>query len=283
MVGVSMSFADVFGDKKPLIGMIHLGPLPGSPRYDGDLAGIVARARADAQALQAGGMDGCMFENFGDAPFYPNRVPPVTVAAMTWVISQVRPKLRIPFGVNVLRNDAAAAVSIAAVTGARFVRVNVHIGAALTDQGIIEGTAFDTVRLRAALGADVAILADVAVKHSEAIGGRRPVEFEACEAAERGLADAVVVTGSATGDPGSPWDIRSVKAEIPGVPVLAGSGVLPETVQEFLEVADGVIVGSAIELQGKAGQPVEAARVRRFVQGAGRTPVRRVRKQRAAE
>jgi len=265
-----MSLAQIFGDTKPLIGMVHLRPLPGSPRYDGNLEAVAAEALHDVQTLQSGGMDGCIIENFGDAPFYPDRVPAVTVAAMTWVIARIRPKIRFPFGVNVLRNDVRSAISIAAVTGAGFVRVNVHIGAALTDQGIIEGQACESLRLRSALRCDALILADVAVKHSEAIGGRRPLEFEACEAVERGLADAIVLTGSATGEAGAPWDIRSVKAEVPRVPVLAGSGVLPETVQEFLEVADGIIVGSALEAAGKAGRPVELARVKRFVQGAGR-------------
>lgn len=268
-----MNFHDIFASEKALIGMVHLEPLPGSPRFDGEatMARVVERALADGTALQTGGLDGIMVENFGDTPFYPGPVPPETVAAMSWVVAHLARKVKIPIGINVLRNDVDAALAIAAVSAARFVRVNVHIGAAVTDQGVVEGRAHETLRRRLALGArQVAILADVAVKHSEPLGERRPLETEAREAAERGLADGLILTGAATGQAGAPWEIRAVKAELPHVPVLAGSGVEAETIDEFLEVADGVIVGSSLEQDGEAGKPVDPARVRAFLRAAGR-------------
>jgi len=263
----------IFSAEKPLIGMVHLDPMPGSPGYsrEGGMERVVERALKDAAALQSGGVDGIMVENFGDTPFYPQRVPPITVSAITWVIAQLARKIRIPMGVNVLRNDVQSGLSIAAATGARFVRVNVHIGAVVTDQGIVEGEAHDSVRLREAIDArHVAIFADIAVKHAGALGEPRPLEREAHEAARRGLADAVILTGTATGQPGTPWEIRSVKADLGEVPVLAGSGVDPETVGEFLEVADGVIVGSSLKHGGIATNPVDPARVRAFVRAARR-------------
>ena len=263
----------IFERKKPLIGMIHLLPLPGSPRFDegGGLEAVIEHAVRDASALQTGGMDGLMIENFGDAPFFPGAVPPVTVASMTWVLAHLARKVKIPIGVNVLRNDVASALAIASVSGARYVRVNVHIGAVVSDQGVLEGRAHETLRLRSALGAGgVAVFADVAVKHAEPLGERPPLESEAKEAAERGLADAIILTGASTGAPGTPWEIRTVKAEIPGVPVLAGSGIETETLEEFLEVADGVIVGSSLKAEGRAANPVDVARVRAFVKAAGR-------------
>ena len=266
-----MSFRDVFPDGRALIGMVHLEPLPGSPRHDAGkgMAHVVERAVADAAALEAGGMDGIMIENFGDSPFWPESVPPVTVAALTAAALRVRERVSLPIGINVLRNDVRSALAIAAVTGARFVRVNVHIGAVVTDQGLVQGRAHETLRTRAALGArDVAILADVAVKHSQPLGERAPLESEAREAAERGLADGLILTGTATGVPGAPWELKCVRDELPDVPVLAGSGVEPSTVGEFLEVADGVIVGSALEEEGVAGMPVDPDRVREFVRSA---------------
>src|SRR5262249_4211077 len=149
-----------------IVGMVHLLPLPGAPRYGGDLEAVLRRAREDAEALVAGGVDGVMVENFGDAPFYPERVPPETVAAMTRAARAVVEVVSVPVGVNVLRNDAAAALAIAGVVGASFIRVNVHTGAMWSDQGLLQGRAHETLRQRRALGARVLILADVLVKHA---------------------------------------------------------------------------------------------------------------------
>src|SRR5579872_839303 len=132
------SFATRFG-RKPLFGMVHLQPLPGSPLFGGSMTAVIEAARADAGAIADGGADGMLFENFGDRPFA-RGVGPETVAAMVRVIVEVAADVRLRFGVNVLRNDPAAALAIAAATGAQFIRVNVHAGAMLTDQGIIEGT-----------------------------------------------------------------------------------------------------------------------------------------------
>ncbi|MDM7914405.1 MAG: BtpA/SgcQ family protein, partial [Candidatus Eisenbacteria bacterium] len=178
-----------------LFGMVHLGPLPGSPRDPEDFEATLRAASADLDALVGGGADGAIVENFGDAPFLPDAVPPVTVAAMTVAAARLRAQAPGAFllGVNVLRNDAAAALSIAAVTGASCIRVNVHLGAAVTDQGILRGRADETLRLRRALGRPVAIFADVDVKHAAPVAAR-PVEEEALDLVERGLADVQHVT-----------------------------------------------------------------------------------------
>src|SRR5690606_33308017 len=109
--------------------MVHLLPLPGAPRWGGRLEDVLARARADAEALEAAGFDGVIVENFLDAPFHPGRVPPLTVAAMTRAVSDVRAAVSVPVGVNVLRNEAEAALAVCAATEAAFLRVNVHVGA----------------------------------------------------------------------------------------------------------------------------------------------------------
>ncbi|MCH8148011.1 MAG: BtpA/SgcQ family protein, partial [Planctomycetes bacterium] len=148
-----------------LIGVVHLPPLPGSPRHIFTMDEIVVRAVADARALVDAAFDACIIENFGDAPFFSDTLPPTSVAAMAVVAAQIRRETKLILGVNALRNDACAALGIAVAVGASFVRVNVHTGVAATDQGLLEGRAAETLRMRKLLGAPIAILADVHVKH----------------------------------------------------------------------------------------------------------------------
>jgi membrane complex biogenesis BtpA family protein len=226
---------------------------------------VIERAVADAGALAGGGMDALLVENYGDVPFRRGRVGPWTVAALTLAVSAVREAAaRLPVGVNVLRNDARAALGVAAATGASFVRVNVHTGTMLTDQGVLQGRADRTLRARRALGASVAIVADVHVKHAVPPAGAT-LEGSAADARLRGLADVLVVTGARTGGGADPAEIRRVADAVPGTPVWVGSGVTPDNVASMLEVADGVIVGSALHRDGVAGRGVERRRVERLV------------------
>lgn len=258
----------------PLIGMVHLLPLPASPRWSaaGDrrlsMEGVVERAVADARALEGAGFDAVLVENFGDAPFHPERVPAATVAAMTVAVSAVRGAVGVPVGINVLRNDATAALSIAAATGAGFVRVNIHSGGMFTDQGWIEGRAYETLRLRAAVAPGTAILADVFVKHATPPVGLT-LAAAAMDTWERGLADALVVSGPVTGAVTAEADLRAVRAAVPQAVVLAGSGVTADTVAGTLRLAHGAIVGSAVEEDGVAGSPVDPERARRLVAAVG--------------
>jgi uncharacterized protein len=251
-------------DRKPLIGMVHLLPLPGSPRWGGSVDEVLARARADAGALVEGGLDGILVENFLDAPFFGEEVPPETVAAMTRAAAVVVACSRVPVGVNVLRNDARSALGVAVAVGAAFVRVNVHVGTMWTDQGVLEGRAAMTLRARAALGAQVAILADVLVKHATPPAGLT-VEAAAADTWSRGLADALVVSGVGTGRETDLDRVARARAGAPDAPVLVGSGVTPGTVARVLQVADGAIVGSALSRDGRAGLGVDPARVRALV------------------
>lgn len=253
-------------DSQPIIGMVHLDPLPGAPRFDGDRTAIRRRTVADAKALAAGGVDGVMVENFGDTPFHPEDVPAHVVAEMTSLVGAITDTVDVPVGVNVLRNDAEAALSIAAATEASFIRINVHTGARVTDQGVIEGRAHETLRLRERLDADVRILADVAVKHSEPLGAEN-VQHETRDAVERGLADAVVVSGTGTGRAVSHDRLDTVAsvAHACDVPVYVGSGVTHDRAEELLSVADGAIVGSALKTDGDVHEPVDRSRVAALV------------------
>ena len=254
-----------------LIGVIHLRPLPGSPGFEGDVSSIAAACGRDAQALAEAGFEGIFVENYGDAPFEPGAVGPVTVAALTRCALAARvaaPTLAL--GINVLRNDAEAALGIAVASGATFIRVNVHIGARLTDQGIVEGAAHKTLRLRKALGANVRILADIDVKHSAPIAARS-LRDEAEDLAHRGGADALLVTGRGTGKTVSLRDLdevlgaaSSVSSTAP-VPVYVASGVT-EAGLASIAAAHGVIVGSCLRADGRAGGRIDPKIARRFAE-----------------
>ncbi|POG54229.1 BtpA/SgcQ family protein [Haloferax marisrubri] len=259
---------DFFSTETPIIGMVHLPPLPGSPGFEGDRDEIRARLLEDAAALESGGVDGIMLENFGDAPFYPDRVPRHVVADVAALAGTLRENVSIPFGVNILRNDVQSALGIAAATDGAFVRVNVHTGARLTDQGLVEGMAHETVRLRDQLDTDVAILADIDVKHSAPLAERSHDEVVG-ELVERGGADGIIVSGTGTGEAVDTTVLEAVvnarDARGLDAPVLIGSGVTPETAPELLSVADGAIVGTALKEDGKTTNPVDEAAVERLV------------------
>jgi membrane complex biogenesis BtpA family protein len=256
------AFADLC--RPGVIGMIHLTPLPGSPGWGGDLAAVTAAAVRDGRALYEGGVRAIMLENFHDVPFYPDKVPPITVAVLTAVAASVRRELPdCALGINVLRNDAESALAIAVAVGAAFIRVNVHSGAAVTDQGLIEGRAWHTLRQRREFGAAVGILADVRVKHAAPLA-ERTLADDACDLRLRGLADALIVTGTATGAGADPTELAGLREVLPDCPLLVGSGVSVANLHRFLPAADGFIVGTALKEAGDVAAPVSAARVAAF-------------------
>ncbi len=250
-----------------LIGMVHLGPLPGAPRFDGDLDAVAKAAVADARSLAAAGFDAVMIENFGDAPFYADDVPKVTVAAMSRIAADVSREASLPIGVNVLRNDAAAALAVAAATGAAFIRVNVLSGVMHTDQGTITGRAAHLARLRAAIAPEVRVLADVFVKHATPPAGLT-IERAAADLWERAGADGIVVSGPATGRPLDRARLDAVHAAVPEAPLYAGSGVDEATVADLLRTCAGVIVGTSIKHGGATAAPVDPARAAALVAAA---------------
>jgi len=252
---------------RPVIGMLHLPPLPGAPRHRDDLPTIRQRLLHDLKALVEGGVDGLMMENFGDVPFYPGRVPASVVAHVTALAAEVRGTVpNLPLGINILRNDGQSALAVAHAVGADFIRVNVLCGARVTDQGIIQGIAHDLLRERAILGAadSIKILADVDVKHSAPLA-RRELADEVDDTIERGLADAVIVSGAGTGKPTDPKHVQQVKRAAGGTPVLIGSGVSIKTISQLAPHCDGFIVGTAFKRDGVATNPVEVENVRAFM------------------
>ncbi|MDP6086919.1 MAG: BtpA/SgcQ family protein [Nitrospinota bacterium] len=259
-----MDLKPLFRADRPLIGMVHLGPLPGSPRFQADWEETLEIALADAKAISDGGMHGLVIENFNDAPYFPDRVPPATIAAMTEAGRRIRRAVDIPLGINVLRNDARAALAVAYAAEAAFIRINVFVGARLTDQGLIQATAYEVQRERRRYLPDLAIFADVAVKHSSPIG-TSSLANEASDAASRGFADALIVSGGETGAAASCDDLTLVKGKVPSLPVLIGSGVTPTNAEALLSSADGAIIGTGIKREGRTENPVDVNYVREFV------------------
>jgi uncharacterized protein len=258
-----MSFQDLFGERKPLIGVLHLLPLPGAPLYEGAIHRVYDQALAELEVFQRHRLDSVIVENFRDMPYFPGRVPAETVAAMAAVSREVVRAAAMPVGINVLRSDGEAAIAVATASGAHYVRINVHMGAVVADQGIVQGSSQFSVRLRSALKSRALIFADVAVKHAAPVAGRS-LDIETRDLTERGLADAVIVTGDRTGVETSVTDVDIVRRST-ALPLLVGSGATPENIEQMLPKVNGLIVGSYFKKDGAGHNFVDESRVQRFV------------------
>ena len=254
-----------------LFGVIHVPPMPADPKHDGrtPFSKVIDAALRDAESLATGGVDGLIVENFGSAPFFKGSggqpIPAHQAAVLTLIVARCVSDYGLPVGVNCLRNDAMTALGIAAAAGAKFVRVNVHIGAYLTDQGIIEGEAADTLRYRSQLGAATEVWADVLVKHAEPLVATDP-EQAVEDTVHRGLADAIIVTGKATGSGVELDRLMSCRAAAPNTPIFIGSGFRPEVVEQFAPLVEGAIVGTWLKHEGRVERAVDASRVRELVE-----------------
>jgi len=270
VIGKSVDLDQIFKTPNPIIGVVHLLPLPISPRWGGNLKTVIDRAEQEATALASGGVNGIIVENFFDAPFAKDQVDPAVVSAMTLIVQRIMNLVTVPIGVNVLRNDAHSALAIAACTGAQFIRVNVLNGVMATDQGIIEGHAHEILRYRRELGSDVKILADVLVKHGRPLGSPN-LTTAVQETIERALADGVILSGWSTGSPPSLEDLELAQAAARGTPVFIGSGASWENVGTLMQAADGVIVSSSLKRHGQIHQAIDPSRVSQFVETTHRS------------
>jgi membrane complex biogenesis BtpA family protein len=260
-----VDLTQIFQTPNPIIGVVHLLPLPTSPLWGGSLKTVIDRAEREATALASGGVDGIIIENFFDAPFTKERVDPAVVSAMSLIIHRLKQMVMLPMGINVLRNDAHSGLAIATCTGAQFIRVNVLTGVMATDQGLIEGCAHELLRYRRELGSEVKIFADVLVKHARPLSSPN-LTVAVQDTIERGLADAVILSGWATGSPPSLEDLELAKAAAGSTPVFVGSGADLDNVAKLMQAADGVIVSSSLKRHGKRDQPIDPNRVSRFVE-----------------
>jgi len=258
-------FKTLIAHKPALIGMVHLPALPGSPKYRGDFEAIIRFAEKEAKTLYQAGFAGIMIENLGDVPYFPEHVPNETIAALAIIADRVKRNNKLPVGVNVLRNDAHAALAIAVAAQLAFVRVNILTGAAVTDQGLIQGRAHSLLRERQRLhGEHVAVLADIRVKHAEPLV-QRDLAQEVEEFFERALCSAIIVTGTGSGKEVDCDFLMQVRAAAQGRPVLIGSGLRVENAAELLALADGAIVGSSIKEDGLIQNPIARRRAEELV------------------
>jgi uncharacterized protein len=269
-----VALQNIFKSAHPIIGVVHLLPLPTSPRWGGSLKAVIDRAEQEAAALAAGGVDGLIIENFFDAPFAKDQVDPGVVSAMSLIVQRIMTLVPLPIGINVLRNDAKSAMAIATCVGAQFIRVNVLTGVMATDQGFIEGQAHQLLRYRRELGSDVKILADVLVKHARPLGSPN-LTTAVQETIERGLADGIILSGWATGSPPTFEDLELAMNAAKGVPVFIGSGASWENIPQLIQSANGVIVASSLKRGGQVEHRVDPIRVSRFVEAMRRSVANR--------
>lgn len=260
------SLADFFGVPKPVVGMVHLWPLPGAPGYTGyGMQQIIDHALRDADALVQGGVDGLVVENMWDLPYYVgNDVKPEAMTAQAVAAAEVVKNFPLPVGINVIHNGGVVCLSIAVAAGARFIRVCILTGARLWDTGEFDhGCAADLLRKRKELHAEhIHIFADVDKKHSVAFPGLDLATH--IEWTEFYGADAVIVSGKMTGSAPDIEKVREAK-RLAKRPLLIGSGTTAENVTAFLRHADGILVGTSLKKDGVMENPVDVNRVRQLL------------------
>lgn len=253
-----------FQTNKPIIGVVHLSPLPGSPRFE-SLARVERRAIYDVERLMEGGVDGIIIENYGDRPFE-KKTSDMTVSALSEICSKIKETFKGPIGVNVLRNDWKSALSISHVLDLSFVRINIYTGCYSTPSGYIESEAAKIESFRDQFDMKVFLLADIDVKHAKRIYPEDIISA-AKDATNRGNADALIVTGKRTGKDVDLNDLEAAKRRV-DVPVLAGSGVDDKNIKKVLRISDGVIIGTHFKEDGIISNKVSSNRVEKLVKKA---------------
>ena len=258
-------FRKLFGDKKPIIGMIHLAPLPGSPKYEGDLEEVYIKAKHDLDVLMEGGVDAAIVENFGDVP-YSTSNELVSYTAFTNIFTRLKENSSIPLGVNVQFNDFKAEWAIAYACNADFIRVECFAENRMGPNGIVVSCGPELMRLKGKYPKDICLICDVHVKHTFEIVSQ-PLDFT-IESIKEGGADALICTGISTGKSPSIEDVEKMKELSDGLPVILGSGVNSNTVKDYLAVSDGAIIGSYLKEDGVVENPVSLDRVKLLMANA---------------
>ena len=263
---MTKKFKNLFGQSKPIIGMVHIGALPGTPLFNPDID-LVAAARADLLALQNAGFDAVMFGNENDRPYEFN-VDTASTASMAAIIGELKPDISVPFGVNVLW-DPMASIALGAATGAVFVR-EIFTGVYASDMGTWTTDAGKAMRYRDRLGrSDMAMLYNVSAEFAHSLD-QRSLPDRARSAVFSSIPDAILVSGQITGEAAALSDLSAVKAVLPDTPVMANTGVKHDTVSEVLSIADGCIVGSSLKIDGDTWNPVDPDRAIDFINQANK-------------
>jgi uncharacterized protein len=261
---------ELFTTPKPLVGVIHVGALPGTPASSLKVDELIELAVREAAVYRDGGVDGLMVENMHDVPYLRGAVGPEVVAALAVVARAVKSEVSLPVGVQILAGANVESLAVAHAAGLDYVRVEAYAFAHVADEGLIQSSAAELLRFRRKIGAEgVRVWADVKKKHSAHAITADVSLGETCAAVEFMRGDAVIVSGSATGEPPRAADAREAKSHC-RIPVMLGSGVSPGNVAEFYDAADGFIVGSYFKEGGLWSNTVERARVETLVEAVRR-------------
>jgi membrane complex biogenesis BtpA family protein len=263
------SFHNLFSNtSKPIIGMIHLPALPGSPKHTLNFDDILSHALSDLNSLIESGVDGVLVENFHDYPFPKCEIPLPTLIPFTLLAQRIVQQSSVPVGVNLLRNACEQALTVASFTGADFIRCNFFTGVYITDQGLIEGCAASLKRYQKQLQgfktiSNPKIFADIHCKHAAPLSSRS-LDLEVQDAFERGMADSIIITGERTGLPTKIKDLQLLQSK--GLaPIIIGSGLTSENVDQLMPLAHGAIVGSSFKKDGLLSNPIDSKKVEQFM------------------
>jgi len=251
--------------EKPIIAMIHIDALPGTPKYGGDIISIINKAKTEAVVYKDAGIDVLMIENMHDVPYLNRTAGPEITAIMSIILYEVKNISGLPSGIQILAGANKQALGAALAAGADFIRAEGFVYAHVADEEFFNSDAGEILRFRKQIGADhISIFTDIKKKHSShSITGDTDIK-DTAKAAEYFLSDGVIITGSATGKEPSLEEIRSVKESI-NIPVLAGSGMTIDNVQDYNQYCDALIIGSYFKTDGKWYNPVEINRVKGIV------------------
>lgn len=258
-------FQEIFKTSIPVIGVVHLPPLPGAPKYSGETLKEISRtALAEAKILVENGVDGIIIENFNDSPFL-KRVGPETVAAVTYIGKTIQDNFSTPLGICLLQADSLGSIAIAKTLEAAFIRATYYTETYVVDAGLIDSSAAELQRFRAFLKCQAKVFADVHIKHGYPLA-QRPLELSAEDALFRGLADALIITGLKTGGETKVEDVKRVREKLPEAPLIVGSGVTVENVTRYLPYVDGIIVSTGLKKEGKENEVFDPARVSKLME-----------------
>jgi uncharacterized protein len=262
--------ASLFSAPKPIIGMIHVGALPGTPASRQSIDQIIAQAAREAAIYRDCRIDGVIIENMFDVPYLRGSVGPEIVAAMAVIGQRVKQESRLPTGIQILAGANIEAIAVAHAAGLDFIRAEGYAFAHIADEGLIESSAARLLRYRRMIGAGrVQVWADVKKKHSShAITADISLGATA-EAVEFMRGDAVIVTGNVTGDPPKLQDVQEIKAHC-RLPVLIGSGIDADNIAEFHQAADGFIIGSYFKVDGNWANEIDVSRVEKLIASCSR-------------
>jgi membrane complex biogenesis BtpA family protein len=266
MASSTQSWANSWYGNKPIIGMIHLDALPGTPKHKYPISTIIEHAVAEAKVYKEAGIDAIAIENMHDVPYLNKVVGPEVVSVMAIIGYEVKRAVGLPTGIQILAAANKEAIAVAHAGGLDFVRAEGFVFAHVADEGIMSSCAGEILRYRKQIGADsVLVWTDIKKKHSSHSITADVSIKETATAAEYFLSDGVIVTGAATGQEASIEEIRACKQGVNDIPVLVGSGVTLENLEDYLDVCDGLIVGSYFKTNGDWMLPVNLERTKKFM------------------